>query len=63
MRQGVTAVEDLQTYQQFAQAHVDGLKNLIAAFQTLYASMPDQQRKLADDVFRNYRQRDAARLG
>jgi periplasmic protein CpxP/Spy len=63
MRQDVTAVEDLQTYLQFAQAHVDGLKNLIAAFQTLYASMPDQQKKLADGVFRTYRQRHGARLG
>jgi periplasmic protein CpxP/Spy len=63
MRQGVTAVEDLQTYLQFAQAHVDGLKNLITAFQTLYASMSDQQKKLADEVFRTFRQRDAARFG
>jgi hypothetical protein len=63
MRQGVTAVEDLQTYLQFAQAHVDGLKNLITAFQTLYAAMPDQQKKLADEVFRNFRQRDAAGFG
>jgi periplasmic protein CpxP/Spy len=63
MRQGVTAVEDLQTYLQFAQAHVDGLQRLIAAFQTLYASMPDDQKKLADAVFRNFRQRHADRFG
>jgi protein CpxP len=49
--QNKTAVEDLKTYQQFAQAHVDGLKNLIGSFSTLYAAMPDAQKKVADDVF------------
>ena len=47
----MTAVQDLQTYQQFAQAHVDGLKNLTAAFSTLYDAMPDAQKKVADQVF------------
>jgi protein CpxP len=49
--QNMTAVEDLKTYQKFAQAHVDGLKNLISAFTSLYAAMPDPQKKIADDVF------------
>jgi hypothetical protein len=49
--QNMTAVQDLQTYQQFAQAHVDGLKNLTAAFSTLYSAMPDDQKKVADQVF------------
>ena len=49
--QNMTAVQDLQTYQQFAQAHVDGLKNLTAAFSTLYKAMPDDQKKVADQVF------------
>jgi len=48
---GMTAVEDLQAYQKFAQAHVDGLKNLISAFDTLYNAMPDSQKKVADKVF------------
>ncbi len=47
----MTAVEDLQTYEQFAQAHVDGLKKLVASFQTLYTAMPQSQRSLADQVF------------
>jgi hypothetical protein len=47
--QSMTAVEDLKTYQQFAQAHVDGLKNLAS---TLYEAMPDAQKKTADEVFR-----------
>lgn len=49
--QNMTAVEDLRSYQQFAQAHVDGLKNLTSAFATLYDAMPDAQKKNADQVF------------
>jgi hypothetical protein len=49
--QNMTAVEDLKTYQKFAQAHVDGLKNLISSFTTLYESMPAAQKKVADTVF------------
>jgi hypothetical protein len=60
MKQGMTAMDDLQTYAQFAQAHVDGLKTLTASFQTLYNSMPDQQKKLADQVFQNSGRRSAA---
>ena len=50
--QSMSAVDDLKTYQKFAQQHVDGLKNLIASFETLYTAMPDAQKKVADDVFR-----------
>jgi protein CpxP len=52
--QSMTAVDDLKTYQEFAQAHVDGLKNLTSAFSSLYSSMPDQQKKNADQVFQNF---------
>ena len=51
--QGMTAVDDMNTYQKFAQAHVDGLKNLNASFETLYDSMPDSQKKVADQVFQD----------
>ena len=50
-RAKVSAVEDLKMYEKFAQAHVDGLKNLVVAFETLYATMPDQQKAIADGVF------------
>jgi protein CpxP len=49
--QNMSAVDDLKTYQKIAQAHVDGLKNLIASFEKLYAAMPDAQKKVADGVF------------
>jgi periplasmic protein CpxP/Spy len=53
--QTMTAVEDLKMYQKFAQAHVDGLKNLISSFDKLYAAMPDAQKKIADVVFSSSR--------
>ncbi len=49
--QNMSAVDDLKSYQKFAQAHVDGLKNLISSFDKLYAAMPDAQKKIADAVF------------
>lgn len=49
--QTLSAVDDLKTYQKFAQAHVDGLKNLISSFEKLYAEMPAAQKKIADTVF------------
>jgi len=48
---GMTAVEDLQTYSAFAEAHVEHLKKLTSVFKTLYDAMPEQQKKLADQVF------------
>jgi protein CpxP len=53
--QPMTAVDDLNLYQKFAQAHADGLKNLISSFDTLYNAMPDAQKKLADQVFSSAR--------
>jgi len=50
--QNLSAVDDLTTYEKFAQAHVNGLKNLISSFKTLYTAMPDAQKKTADEVFK-----------
>ena len=49
--QNMAAVDDLKMYQKFAQAHVDGLANLIAFFAKFYDAMPDAQKKIADEVF------------
>ena len=49
--QNLSAIQELQIYQQLAQAHVDGLENLTAAFSTLYNVMSDGQKKVADRVF------------
>jgi protein CpxP len=52
--ESMTAVDDLTTYQEFAQTHVDGLKNLTSAFKSLYDSMPADQKKNADQVFQKF---------
>jgi hypothetical protein len=52
--QNVSAVDDLKTYEKFTQAHVDGLKNLIASFETLYNAMPESQKMVADQVFQSF---------
>ena len=50
----MTAVDDLKTYEKFARAHVAGLKTLTSSFEKLYVSMPDPQKKVADQVFQNF---------
>jgi hypothetical protein len=52
--QNMTAIDDLKSYEKFAQAHADGLKNLISSFQTLYTAFPDDQKKNADTVFQSF---------
>lgn len=47
----MNAVDDLESYQQIAQAHADGLKNVNVAFKDLYNQMSDKQKKNADEVF------------
>jgi len=54
--QNMTAVDDLKTYQKFAEAHAEGLKNLISSFNALYEAMPDAQKKVADQVFQSAHQ-------
>jgi len=55
----MTAVDNLQTYSDIAQAHADGLKKLVPVFDTLYGSMSDAQKKVADAVFRGIAERHA----
>ncbi len=47
----MTAVDELDANQQFAQVHLDGLKNFTSAFKSLYDAMSDPQKKNADQVF------------
>jgi hypothetical protein len=49
--QNMTAVDDLQSYEKIASAHVEGLQKLIPAFQSLYSDMSDDQKKRADKAF------------
>jgi hypothetical protein len=50
----MTAVDDLQSYEKIAQAHVDGLQRLIPTFASLYNDMSDEQQKKADLVFSGF---------
>ena len=50
----ITALQDLKEYEKFAEAHVTGLRKLIASFDVLYNAMPAAQKQLADQVFENF---------
>ncbi|HLN23546.1 MAG TPA: Spy/CpxP family protein refolding chaperone, partial [Patescibacteria group bacterium] len=49
----MTAIDDLRSYEKLAAAHEDGLKVFLPVFAALYDSMPDDQKKIADAVFRS----------
>ena len=48
----MNALEDLKSYSDIVQGHADGLKKYVAAFEPLYNSMSDDQKKIADELFR-----------
>ena len=50
----MTAIDDLKSYSEIADAHADGLKKFIPAFEPLYAGMSDAQKKSADTLFRQH---------
>ena len=47
-----TAIDDLRAYSAFADAHAEGLKALLAAFEPLYASLSATQKQQADTLVR-----------
>lgn len=49
----LSAVDDLKSYGEIADAHAAGIKKLIPIFADLYATMSDAQKKEADTFFRN----------
>lgn len=58
----LSALDDLRSYAEITEAHADGLKKFIPAFEPLYNSMSDEQKKTADTVFRSRgRQRTASK--
>ena len=46
------AVQNLQSYAQLAEAHAQRVQKLVPAFENLYNAMPEQQKQIADQVFR-----------
>ncbi len=59
----LSAVDDLKIYQEFSQAQLDGLKNLIPDFKALYDSMSADQKANADQVFQKYGPQGSAKQG
>jgi len=57
----MSAVDNMQSFAQIEQQRAQDMQKLLPAFQTLYASLSDQQKKTADDLFRNYAQNAQAR--
>jgi protein CpxP len=53
-QKAMDAVDDLRSYEQLTAAQADGIKRLLPAFETLYGSMSDDQKKNADIVFANF---------
>ncbi len=52
----LNAVDDLKAYAKIQDAHAAGLNNFIAAFEPLYSSMSDEQKKIADALFTKHGQ-------
>ena len=50
--QSMNALQNMQSYEQITEAHARHLQKLVPAFENLYNAMPDQQKRLADQVFR-----------
>jgi hypothetical protein len=50
----MTAIDDLKSYGEIVEAHADGIRKFIPAFEPLYANMSDAQKKNADKVFSHH---------
>jgi periplasmic protein CpxP/Spy len=57
----MNAVQNMQSYEQLAEAHAQRVQKLVPAFQNLYNSMTDQQKQVADRVFRENSEQHAQR--
>jgi hypothetical protein len=57
----MNAVQNMQSYEQIAEAHAQHLQKLVPAFDNLYNAMPEQQKELTDRVFRANAEQHAAR--
>jgi len=48
----MNALQNMQSYQKIAQTHAEHLDKLASAFETLYNALPQQQKQVADQVFK-----------
>jgi hypothetical protein len=61
---GMNAPENMQSYGKVAMSHAQDMQKLVPAFQALYDTMSDSQKKTADQVFRDEGHRGKhARIG
>jgi len=49
----MTATENMQSYADVSMAHAQDVEKLVPAFQALYGTMSDSQKRMADQVFRD----------
>jgi len=57
--ESMNAVQNMQSYEQLAEQHAQHVQKLVPAFQNLYNVMSEQQKQLADQVFRANAQKQA----
>ena len=57
--ESMNAVQNMQSYEQLAEQHAQHVQKLVLAFQNLYTVMSEQQKQLADQVFRANAQKQA----
>ena len=48
----MNALQNMQSYEKISEAHAQHLQRLVPAFENLYNAMPEQQKRLTDQVFR-----------
>lgn len=48
----MNALQNMQSYEKITEAHAQHLQRLVPAFENLYNAMPEQQKRLTDQVFR-----------
>jgi len=59
----MTALDDVKAYSEIADARAEGVKKFVAAFEPLYTSMSDAQKKVADQLFNSNNARNTRLAG
>jgi protein CpxP len=57
----MSAVDNMQSYSDIEQQRAQQVQKLVPAFQALYGSLSDQQKRTADDMFRTYGEKAQAK--
>jgi protein CpxP len=57
--ESMNAVQNMQSYEQIAEQHAQHVQKLVPAFQNVYNVMSEEQKQLADQVFRENAQKQA----